>query len=152
MAERSWEQMRERIIGLGEESSRKSFYPELQQRLTQLEQAREELRRSEENLRTVFHAIPDAIFITDLAGRILEANEAMLTLFGVSRADFRAFPSTDYALQETDGVSALEEWKETMARLKQERHLLQEWRARRPRDGSTFDVEGSLRIARWYDQ
>ena len=52
--------MRERIIGLGEESSRKSFYPELQHRLTQLEQARDELRRSEENLRTVFNAIPDA--------------------------------------------------------------------------------------------
>jgi len=152
MAERSWEQMRERIIGLGEESSRKSFYPELQQRLTQLEQAREELRRSEENLRTVFHAIPDAIFITDLAGGILEANEAMLTLFGVSRADFRTFSSTDYALLETDGRSALEEREENMARLKRDRHLLLEWRARRPRDGSTFEVEGSLRLARWYDQ
>ena len=33
-ASRDWNQMRERIIGLGEESSRKSFYPELRQQLT----------------------------------------------------------------------------------------------------------------------
>ena len=135
---RDWNQMRERIIGLGEESSRKSFYPELQQHVARLEQA-------QENLQTLFNAIPDAIFITDLEGRVLEVNDATLTMFGITRENFRAFSSVDYAHPETDAEPSLK-------RLQLERHLLLEWTARRPLDGSTFEVEGALRIARWCDQ
>lgn len=38
------EQLRQSIIGLGEKSIRKSYYPELQQRITELEQANRELQ------------------------------------------------------------------------------------------------------------
>jgi signal transduction histidine kinase len=38
------EQMRQSIIGLGERSIRKSYYPELQQRITELEQKNQELQ------------------------------------------------------------------------------------------------------------
>ena len=144
-APRDWNQMRERIIGLGEESSRKSFYPELQQQLTQLEQARE-------NLRTLFNAIPDAIFITSLDGKVLEVNDAMLTMFGVTRADFPNYSSEYYAPSEDGAEAHAERLKAYKDRLKKEGHLLLQWRARRPHDGGTFEVEGSLRMARWYDQ
>jgi PAS domain S-box-containing protein len=146
-----WKQMRERIIGLGEESSRKSFYPELQQRLTQLEQAREELRRSSENLRTVFNAIPDAIFVCDTDWHVLEVNAAALDMFGVTRENFHDHPP--FAFTHWEGLPRPEEGLGlARERLQREGHFLLEWTARRPGDGSTFEVEGSLRCTQWHDQ
>jgi two-component system, cell cycle sensor histidine kinase and response regulator CckA len=142
---RDWNQMRERIIGLGEESSRKSFYPELQQQVARLEQ-------TQENLRTLFNAIPDAIFITDLEGRLLEVNDATLTMFGVTRENFQDFPSADYCHQAADEATIQKGRQVTLRQLQLERHLLQEWTARKPVDGHTFEVEGALRIAHWGDQ
>jgi two-component system cell cycle sensor histidine kinase/response regulator CckA len=144
-AARDWNQMRERIIGLGEESSRKSFYPELQQQVARLEQA-------EENLRTLFNAIPDAIFITDLEGGLLEVNDATLAMFGVTRANFQDFSAADYSSPGTDTGASPQGWQATLKRLQSERHLIGEWTARKPLDGSTFEVEGALRFARWCDQ
>jgi PAS domain S-box-containing protein len=141
--------MRERIIGLGEDSSRKSFYPELQQRLAQLEEAREELRRSEANLRTLFDTLTDAIFIHDLQGRVLEVNESMLTLYGVSRETFQQYTLADYSGEPPTRLPMLEEY---WARLQTEKRLIFEWTARRPMDGTTFDVEVALSPGHWFDQ
>jgi len=144
-APQDWNRMRERIIGLGEESSRKSFYPELQQRVAQLDQARE-------NLQTLFNAIPDAIFITTLEGQLLEVNDAMLGMFGVTRDNFHDFSSAYYAHQDSEPEVLHQKLQAHMEKLKTKGHLLLEWTARRPLDGSTFEVEGSLRLARWNDQ
>ncbi|HWQ10735.1 MAG TPA: PAS domain-containing protein, partial [Holophaga sp.] len=84
-----WNRMRDRIIGLGEESSRKSFYPELRQQLARLEQA-------EASLRALFNATPDAIFIYEPGGRVLEVNDATLAMYGVTRENFQDFPIRDY--------------------------------------------------------
>ena len=53
-----WQDQRNKIIGLGESSIRKSYYPELQQKMAELEKknedllaAYEELSSSEEELR-----------------------------------------------------------------------------------------------------
>ena len=51
-----WSGVRDKIIGLGEQSSRKSYYPELQKRL-------EDLRASEENLRAA-HSAPEIVPLT----------------------------------------------------------------------------------------
>jgi len=40
----SWEELRQSIIGLGEKSIRKSYYPELQRRIAELEQSNKELQ------------------------------------------------------------------------------------------------------------
>ena len=149
---RDWNQMREHIIGLGEESSRKSFYPELQQRLAQLEETREALNRSQANLLTVFNSIHDAVIINDLEGRVLEVNDAMLKMYGVSREDFKSFTLMDYSISMIDGISVVEGLRRDWPRLCAGDHLLFDWRARRPKDGSTFDVEVSLRKAEWYGQ
>ena len=86
-----WNQMREGIIGLGAESSRRSYYPALLARGAELEQAQEGLRRSEANLRTLFNGLPDGVIIHDREGRVLEVNAAMLAMYGVSEASFRTF-------------------------------------------------------------
>lgn len=46
--DRSWEERREQIIGLGERSARKSYYPELQQRLRELKEQQYYLEKAQE--------------------------------------------------------------------------------------------------------
>jgi PAS domain S-box-containing protein len=137
--------MRERIIGLGEESTRKSFYPELQQQVSRLEQA-------QENLRTLFNAIPDAILITDLEGALVEVNDAALAMFGVTRENFRQIPLADYHFRENEQEPPGATWLVSAETLKTEGRVLREWTARRPLEGTSFEVEGSLRLGRWYQQ
>ncbi len=61
-----WEELRERIIGLGERSVRKSHYPELRARLADLERFRALLDQSS-----------DAIMLVELNGlRVADANQA----------------------------------------------------------------------------
>lgn len=60
-----WEEKRNQIIGLGERSLRKSYYPELQQRLRELERFKALLDQSN-----------DAVFLAQLSnGRFVDANE-----------------------------------------------------------------------------
>ena len=61
----NWDSLREKIIGLGERSFRKSYYPELQQRLADLERFRALLNQSN-----------DAIFLLEVpSGRFIDENE-----------------------------------------------------------------------------
>jgi len=134
-----WTQWRESIIGLGEQSSRKSYYPELQRRLA-------ELKDSAEKLRTVFNSTHDAIFIHDYEGRLEEANDPMLALFRVPRERALEFTITDYSAP----GEQLERLPPLLAELRRGgKDMLFEWRARRPLDGSEFDVEVALRPAFW---
>ena len=134
-----WTQWRESIIGLGEQSSRKSYFPELQRRLS-------ELRDSEQKLRTVFNSTHDAIFIHDYQGRIEEVNDPMLALYRVPRERALDFAIADYSApgEQRDRLPKL------LSQLRQGgKDLLFEWRARRPLDGSEFDVEVALHPAFW---
>jgi PAS domain S-box-containing protein len=147
-----WKEMREGIIGLGEESSRRSYYPELVQRLEQLEEAQAGLRRSEENLRTLFDAMHDAIMVHDMDGRAFEVNEATLALYGVSREEALSFTLLDFS-EPTDPPGALA--ARVAAKLEQvERvgHVVFPWRAWRPKRREGFDVEVALTRVRWYGQ
>src|SRR3974377_310221 len=61
----NWDSLREKIIGLGELSFRKSYYPELQQRLADLERFRALLDQSN-----------DAIFLLQVpSGRFIDVND-----------------------------------------------------------------------------
>ena len=73
-----WEDPRMKIIGLGESSIRKSYYPELQQRLHELEQtnaelldAIEEIRQKEEELRQNYDELNYIQSALDLARKRL---------------------------------------------------------------------------------
>lgn len=62
----SWKDLRRKIIGLGERSIRKSYYPELQNRLDELERFKALLDHSQ-----------DAIFLVEVpSGRLADSNEA----------------------------------------------------------------------------
>jgi len=95
------------------------------------------LRESEQTLRTVFDSVYDAIILHDTDGRILEVNEKMLSMYGASRED--AYRVT---IRDLSGASALIEqlpaiWDDVLAGYP---HFF-EWRARRLDNGAEFDVE-----------
>jgi two-component system, sensor histidine kinase PdtaS len=70
----NWDSIREKIIGLGEQSIRKSYYPELQERLSELERFRALLDESN-----------DAIFLSEVpSGRFADVNHSACEQLGYS--------------------------------------------------------------------
>lgn len=81
-AEESWESQREKIIGLGERSLRKTYYPELQQKLDQLERFRALLDQSN-----------DCIFLIHIpTGSFIDVNESACRQLGCSRQEILTLP------------------------------------------------------------
>ncbi len=62
--------LRDKIIGLGERSIRKSYYPQLHRQLEDLKEARGKLAESEARYRALVENINDVIFSLDLQGNI----------------------------------------------------------------------------------
>jgi len=97
-----------------------------------------EVKETVEAMRTVFDASHDAIFIHDATGRILEANERMLKMYGLTRDEIhdlsiaRDISSRDNAVYRLSSV-----WRQVLNGEPQNF----EWKARRPHDGAEFDVE-----------
>ena len=70
-----WDELRARIIGLGARSTRKSYYPELEQRLVELERFRSLLDQSN-----------DLIFLVQIPeGHFTDANKSACQQLGLSR-------------------------------------------------------------------
>jgi PAS domain S-box-containing protein len=74
------ESQREKIIGLGELSIRKSYYPELQQQ-------QEALKESEARLRSILHALPVMQFVIDHNHHVISWNRAIETYSGIRAED-----------------------------------------------------------------
>lgn len=81
MENNNWENHRKKIIGLGETSGRKSYYPELKQKISELEQINN-------NLSTLFENTNDAIIIHTDKGEIIKLNERAKSLFNADKNDF----------------------------------------------------------------
>jgi PAS domain S-box-containing protein len=118
---------------------------ELSQAVTQLEQeigdrflAEAALQVSEQNLRTIFNNVYDAIFIQDLEGNILDVNDRMLEMYGVSREQAIKLSITkDYSSDENPIQLMRELWEKVLSG----ESTRIEWKSRRPNDRSTFDAE-----------
>ncbi len=148
-------EMRTRIMGLGERAGRKSFYPQLQARIRELEEHKVHLeeksaalsnmlkeldgacRRAEEGekrFRELAELLPQTVFETDLAGRATFANRFAFEMFGYTPSDFQqGLNALDLLVPgERDRVRAY------MARRLQGENLPgQQYTALR-KDGSTF--------------
>ncbi len=70
----NWNSIREKIIGLGEQSIRKSYYPELQERLSELER-----------FRALLDETNDIIFLSNISsGRFVDFNNSASAQLGYS--------------------------------------------------------------------
>lgn len=100
------EDIRDKIIGLGKDSIHKSYFPELQKHISELEQKKKaveeknkeliqalvqlrktqaELSKSEQRFRTLFEHANDAIFIHDTDFKLIDCNQTAEKLFQIPR-------------------------------------------------------------------
>jgi PAS domain-containing protein len=80
--EPDWDALRQRIIGLGERSIHKSYYPELQERLVELER-----------FRALLDQTNDAIFLIDArTGLLVDVNESARVQLGYVREKLLHMP------------------------------------------------------------
>ncbi len=110
--------------------------------ITDRKKREEALRESEKALQTIFDNTHDAIFIFDLEGRVLDCNQKMLDLHGISREQaLRSFILDDFSTPDDPVDQQRGIWDRVM-----KGEVFQfEWKARRPNDGSTFDAEVALK-------
>jgi len=88
------ELLRQKIIGLGERSISKSYYPELRRRLDQLEAQKKDLeeerrkaRESEASYRNVIENIQDVFYRSDAQGNLIMASPSIVALLGYESLD-----------------------------------------------------------------
>ncbi len=100
-----------------------------------------ERKAMEEAMRTVFNSVYDGIILHAIDGAILDVNDRCLAMYGISREDLPrlTIASMSSASNPLAGLPSL--WQKVIAG----EPRLFEWRARRPWDGSEFDVEVHLR-------
>lgn len=78
-SDENWNSIREKIIGLGEQSIRKSYYPELQERLRELER-----------FRALLDETSDAIFLFEVStGRFADVNKSACHQLGYSSSEMK---------------------------------------------------------------
>ncbi len=88
--EKNWSAQREKIIGMGERSLHKTYYPELQQRLDELERFRSLLDQSNDCILLV--RIPSLAFV--------DVNESACRQLGCSREDLLSLPFGNFVPEE----------------------------------------------------
>jgi two-component system NtrC family sensor kinase len=88
---KDWPRLRDDIIGLGHYSARRSFFPELQQRVDQLQESRQQLL-------DIVEFLPDATWVIDREGRVIAWNKACETLTGIPAADMLGKGDYEYSL------------------------------------------------------
>jgi PAS domain S-box-containing protein len=88
--EKSWEEYRNKIIGLGDTSIRKSYYPELQAKVNALE-------TNQQNLSAIIESISDSIVIHTVKGQLLLVNKRAEKLLGVNSSEIDSKNLLDFS-------------------------------------------------------
>ncbi|MEN6391814.1 MAG: ATP-binding protein [Syntrophomonas sp.] len=133
----NWDPLREKLIGLGEQSMRKTYYPELQQRLVELERFKALLDQSN-----------DAIFLIRLPSLLIaDCNDSACRLLGFSRKELLTI-----SVQELTSLASFE----SMKRLGLNRELLINEKVTlittlNRKEGDSIPVEASIRVAAFDD-
>ncbi|WP_052754399.1 sensor domain-containing diguanylate cyclase [Calothrix sp. 336/3] len=117
--------------------------------LQERKQIQAEREKVETDLRTIFNNVYDAIFIHDLNGKILDVNERVLTMYGLSsREEALQFTLADYSAPENQLSLLPLMW----SRVQEGEPIRIDWKAKRPLDGTVFDVEVGLSRIYLYEQ
>lgn len=85
---KNWEQERNKIIGLGEFSAHKSYYPELQLKL-------EELELAYKNSENILASMSDAVIIHSEKGDFLYLNKTACKMLGIHQNETTAYNYSD---------------------------------------------------------
>ncbi|HWQ65771.1 MAG TPA: PAS domain S-box protein [Methanospirillum sp.] len=105
--------------------------------ITYLKRVERDLVRSQEKFRSFYNHSPDAVFIHDSKGMILDVNTTMCRMYRVSPDEALTYTIQDYSGPDRDISEAYMHWERVLSGEDQ----IFSWQARRPTDGSLFDVE-----------
>lgn len=112
------------------------------QDVTEARRTAKALEQSESTLRAVFNNVHSAVFLHGPDGTILDVNDRMLELFGVTREQARRMSiAEDFSAPDAEFGRLPGIWRTVMSG----GSLTFDWKSRRPGDGSVFDVEVHLR-------
>lgn len=75
-----WEDLKNNIVGLGQRSFQKSYYPQLQAKMKDLEKQRVFFQ-------SILNSIPDGVVVMDAGGGIIQANPAFCRMFGYTNQE-----------------------------------------------------------------
>lgn len=90
--------LRKKIIGLGDTSHRKSYYPQLKEQISELSLAMRALKESEEKYRTYVNISPSPIFVMDYHGNFVDVNPAACKITGYSRKEILRMNLSDFVV------------------------------------------------------
>ncbi len=110
---------------------------ELRQQLDELTEAQHELREGRRQLRTILDHSYDGIIISDSDGAIIDVNETMLRMFGVSHEEALSSSLSEYL----SGSRSPGQSEKGLMDGFSDAGELSALSARRPGDGTLFDVE-----------
>ncbi|OPY62102.1 MAG: Oxygen sensor histidine kinase NreB [Syntrophorhabdaceae bacterium PtaU1.Bin034] len=96
-----------------------------------------ELTATKDYLKTVFNNIHDAIYVHDNTGKIIDVNNKMLELHKCTREEAVSHYIHDFSTPDNPLNEMPHLWNTV---LEGKNHFF-EWKCRRPKDGSTIDVE-----------
>lgn len=114
--------------------------------IERLSDTEEELERSERNLKNVFDLLDEGIMIHDGESRIIDCNEGLLRMYGMTREQALSSSVLDLS-QPGHTVSELRLLYERMAEGSVSRF---EWNARKADSCDAFDVDVILKKGEWY--
>jgi two-component system, cell cycle sensor histidine kinase and response regulator CckA len=126
----------------------KPTYEELERRIEELERAESELGLAKDHLKKIFDNAQDAIFIHDLEGKILDVNDKMCRMYGLTKEEAFEVTIEDVSSSRMSKEVLLERWNKVLS----DEKLLFEWEARRPKDKSLFNVEVSIQRISFQDK
>jgi len=105
--------------------------------ISQARSAEKSLHESEEIIHVIFDSVNDAIFVHDDMGKVVNVNKRMLDMYKISRDEALEYTITDYS----DINNSLDQLQNIWHNTLSGKNQLFEWKAKRPKDGTSFDVE-----------
>jgi two-component system, cell cycle sensor histidine kinase and response regulator CckA len=106
---------------------------------------KEELQESERELKEIFNSAHDAFVVNDVEGKILDVNDSMLAMYGLTRAEALSMSVADISASDADKMLAASYGQKVM----NGEDLIIEWKARKPEGNKVFDVEVGLKKLNW---
>lgn len=101
------EELRNRIVGLGGASLRKSYYPQLQKQIKELKIAKERAEENEKKFSLIFNSASDGMFLVDsITGAIVLSNKTAQNMFGYL-PDEANHPALDTIVRPLEGGAVM---------------------------------------------
>jgi len=136
--EKDWNKYRDKIIGLGEHSLHKSYYPELQKKIDSLE-------TSQKNLQTIINSISDAIIIHDEEGKFLALNDKATSMYHLRKDQCNNFSVYDITSPRQDTSDLKNIW----AKVYDNQPQVFEWICRQYNSDVEIETHVSLNPTIW---